>query len=159
MSGLIAWWNARTQREHLLLGLMLALFAVIFAIYGVTKPLLAARANAEARLERAIQSDRIISRGVAALKSVAANPPSQASDLPLAQLVEQSARDTGFQPTPADTLGDGRVAVSIPAARARALFAWLAALEAQGVFVEQAQLTTKSDGSLTVALNLRRRTS
>lgn len=159
MSALLAWWTSRSAREQVLLGIMAALLAFLFAIYGVAKPMLAAQAKAEARLASAVLADEGVSRQIAALQSRGAVTGGVAADQPLAQLVEQSASDAGFQPGTATSQGEDRVALTIPAARARPLFAWLVALEKQGVFVDQAQLTTKSDGGLTATLSLRRRTS
>jgi general secretion pathway protein M len=159
MSGLFAWWTARSQREQLLLGVMTALLAFVFAVYGVAKPMIAAQAKAEARLASAILADEGVSRQIAALQSRRPATGGASADQPLAQLVEQSASDAGFQPGTATPQGEDRVALTIPAARARPLFAWLVTLEKQGVFVDQAQLATKSDGGLTATLSLRRRGS
>lgn len=159
MNGLITWWNERSPREHMLLIFMAALFAMIFAVYGVARPILAARAAADSRLASAMLADQAVSRQIADLRSTSSQAPATASATPLAQLVEQSASDAGFQPGTAETQGEGRVVLTIPAARARPLFGWLSLLEKQGVFVEQAQISTKSDGALTATLTLRRRAS
>ena len=66
-----------------------------------------------------------------------------------------SAQAAGFSVRNAQMLGAMRVTIDIDAARAPALFGWLAGLEPQGVFVEQARLATRSDASLGVELVLR----
>ncbi len=151
MTPLLNWWAERTTREQGLLAVMVALLLATISWYGLWQPLQSARVSAAERLESAGRLREGVARQMALLKSgTAASMPSA----PLAQIVSQSATAAGFQPSTVDRQTEGQLNVTLPAARARALFGWLLVLEKQGVVVEQAQLTTKSDGSLSATLTV-----
>jgi general secretion pathway protein M len=152
MSALRHWWGERSPREQWLLGIMLALLRAVVGWYGVWQPLQAARQAADARLENATLTRQAAARQLALLKA----RPAPTLATPIAELVTQSANDAGFQPGTAEAQGEDRITITIPAVRARALFSWLIVLERQGVFVDQAQITTRSDSSLSASLTLRR---
>jgi general secretion pathway protein M len=152
MIALRHWWAERSPREQWLLSIMLGLLLAVIGWYGVWQPLQAARQAADARLESASLTRQTAARQLAMLK----RGPAATLATPTAQLVTQSANDAGFQPGTTEAQGEDRITITIPAVRARALFAWLIVLERQGVFVDQIQITTRSDASLSASLTLRR---
>jgi general secretion pathway protein M len=153
IAALTLWWQGRSPREQALLGGMLALLTLCTAWFGIWDPAQSARISAEERLERAVIARDGAAGRIAWLKINAAVPP---AGTPLADLVTGSANDTGFVLVRSQSAGENRLTIEIASARAPALFAWLAVLDRQGVFVESADLVPKSDGALAATLTLRK---
>jgi general secretion pathway protein M len=152
MDRMTGWWQERDRREQVLLGIMFALFILVFGWLAVLRPLdgglvRAREENAEAisRLER-VRSDALSLKAGKAF----ANDTAQA-------IVSRSANEAGFTPTRLDPQAGGRVIVGLASAKPVALVKWLQALDAQGVFVEQIGLRPNSDATLAVDATLKAR--
>jgi general secretion pathway protein M len=152
ISALNMWWQGRSPREQVLLGGMIALLILCIGWFGIWDPAQSARIAADERLDRAVMARDGAAGQIAWLK---ANNV-QTIGAPLADQVTESANEAGFVLVRSQSAGENRLTVEIASARAQALFAWLAALDQQGVFVETADLVTKSDGALGVTLTLRK---
>ncbi len=152
MAALSEWWGGRSPREQILLGGMIGLVLLCIAWFGIWDPAQAARATAQDRLEAATVARNGVAGQIAWLKE---NGKPSGHGAPLADLVAQSANEVGFVLLRSQSVGDNRLTIEIASARSQALFAWLAALGAQGVFVETADIVTKSDATLGVTLTLR----
>ena len=136
-------WNERSQRERVLLGVMFVIAAVMFLWFGVAKPLMAAREKAELRLASATDE-----AGLIAGRRSGVPGAGYRGVTPAAEVVRATGSAAGFTVTRADADGAGGVSVAIASARAPALFAWLAGLERQGLRVATINLRGNPDGSL-----------
>lgn len=148
----VTWWNERSRREQILLGIMAALFAVVLGWLAVLRPL--DDDLAKARADNAL--------AVARLERVRADAQSFKAGKPFAgdtaqALVNRMAGEAGFTPTRMDPGTDGRVVIGLASAKPVALTKWLQALDAQGVFIEQISLRPNSDATLAVDATLRAR--
>ncbi len=149
------WWQARSQREQWLLGIMAILLFGVFAIYGLWRPLQSAELVAVERLERAIAVRGSVEGSLAALSQ----ERSSASDssTPLPDIIMSTASNIGFDLPRPNADGQGSVVIDLPSARAQALWSLIGLLDRQGVIVEAAQISPKSDSTLSVSLTLRKR--
>ena len=146
------WWRRRSVREQRLLGVMAALLSAFVYVFGLWLPLERAHAAANERLTVAVAQRAAVAQQIARLRVL---PNIAQRAVMTAETLRTSAQAAGFSVRNAQMLGAMRVTIDIDAARAPALFGWLASLEPQGVFVEQARLATRSDASLGVELVLR----
>ena len=149
------WWSGRSTRERLLLGVMAALFAALFVGLGIVRPLDTARSAAALRLDAAtLEAARV--RAVADALRSSTRPAASFVSLPAG--VASSAATAGLTLARLDVQGANTVAFTIAPVRSQALFAWIDALDRQGVMVEKIALRTNSDGTLSVDGVLRTRT-
>lgn len=151
IAGLETFWHERSARERVLLGAMLALAGTMILWFGIARPLADARAKAEARLAAASEEAGLIAARTAARRGSA--PFRGGSPV---ELVRSSGTAAGFTLARVDGDGAGGVTLAIPSARAPALFAWLARLEAQGLRTATLDLRANSDGTLAVEAVLKR---
>lgn len=146
-AAILAWWHALSPREQVLIRIMLALAAVVVLVFGVVRPLRSYTVSSHDRLDAA-----------ARLRTQAAQLGHEdqraSSQTPLAERVTASAREAGFDAVLQTADADGQLRVTIAAARAPALYGWIAALEKAGVRVRQASLSTKSDATLAATLTM-----
>jgi len=153
-----AWWELRTVREQRLLLAMAALLALTLAWLLVVRPLDNGLADARERHARAVL-DLAAARGqaerIAFLEKDGPLPP----EAPLATAVGQRAAQAGFAEARVTPDGAARVTVAIDAARAQALFGFLAGMERDGLIVERLTARTNSDATLAAeaVVKLRRR--
>ncbi len=143
------WWQSRSERERLMLGVMIALMAAVFVWLAVLRPLAAARVAAEARHEAAVSDAGATRARIAAVQSLTAKAP-EALGAPLPEFLRGSAGQAGFGNAVVDSAGNGRARLTIPSAKAAVLLGWIDQLDARGVFIERATIRTNSDA--TVAL-------
>lgn len=149
------WWSLRTVREQRMLLAMAAVIGVVLAWLLIVRPLDDALADARARHARAVldmaqahaQADQI-----ALLQRSA--PPVQG---PLATAIGARANEAGF--AKARVTPDGtRAAIAIEAAKAPALFGWIADLERRdGLVVDRLSARTNSDATIAVDATIRAR--
>ncbi|MBA2920128.1 type II secretion system protein M [Sphingomonas sp. MAH-20] len=144
------WWRQRSVREQRLLLVMFALLAVTILWLGLYRPIEDARSRARDRHQQAVV--RLAEARVAAAAFKRA--PVLSLSAPLASVVTRSAADAGFANAIVTSRGDRRVAVSIASARPAPVFAWIAALEARGIAVEQLSARANADPTLAVDATL-----
>ena len=128
-------WSERSPREQWMLGVMLALLAVVILWLGIMRPLAAAQRSARDALTEATDQNAAIRAKVKLLKTLPRNVTGGPS-APVEQLVGQSAGEAGLTLERVQAQGPARVEIAMASVRPVALFSWLAALEAQGVRVE-----------------------
>lgn len=128
-------WVAFSLREKWLVGIMLALFAVVFLWLGVIRPIAGGLEGARDDHAAAVERYAAIRSRVDLLQRASGE---RAPDLgaPLDVVVSQSAGEAGFTLDRNDPQGNGRVGIAISQARPVAFFGWLAQLEAMGIEVE-----------------------
>ncbi len=143
------WFDTRSSREKWLILLMIGLMAVAL-IWGIARPVdealsSARRRNADAAIRLAQTEAQV--EAVKAIRKARPEAPAGALDA----IVRTSGAAAGF--TLDSVTPDGtRLRVHINSARGGALLAWLSSLEAQGVLIDQADITDA--GNSTVAANL-----
>lgn len=151
-------WAERSPRERQLLLVMFALLAIVVLVFGVLRPLNAAKSAAFERLERvSLEAGQIAAEAETLRRAGKDAPPPIATTLVLA--VSQSAGSAGFNLATLDPQGDDRVSFTITNAKSPALFAWIRALSQQGIFVEQMTLRTNIDATLAAEATVRLRKS
>ncbi|MBL0001695.1 MAG: type II secretion system protein M [Sphingomonadales bacterium] len=152
MGQLTDWWRGRSQREQILLGIMIALFLIVFGWLAILRPIEAGLAAAKKDHALAVERLERVRRDASALKSKMV----YASDTAHA-IVSRSADEAGFSPTRLDPQPGNRVIIALSSAKPIALIKWLKAVDAQGVLVEQISLRPNSDTTLAVDATLRAR--
>jgi general secretion pathway protein M len=128
-------WGDRSPREQAMLGVMIALLAVVILWLGILRPLDGAQRSARAALAEATDRNAAIRAKVKLLKSLPRSSASAAAGA-FDQMIGQSAGEAGLTLERAQTQGADRLDIALASVRPSALFSWLAALEAQGVQVE-----------------------
>lgn len=152
MGQLTDWWRGRSQREQILLGIMMGLFLAVFGWLAILRPIEAGLATARSDNALAVERLERVRRDASVLKTKMA----YASDTAQA-IASRSADEAGFSPTRLDPQSGSRVIIGLSTAKPVALFRWLRTLDAQGVFVEQISLRPNSDTTLAVDATLRAR--
>lgn len=135
---------------------MMALLVVIFAWLGVWRPLVAARAEAEARHASASAMLAETRTRIAVVKALAERAPDPLG-MPLPEFLRSSAQQAGFSNAQIDPVNGDRARMAIPSARTAALIGWIERLEGQGVFIEQASLRPNSDSTIAIEATFRAR--
>lgn len=118
-----AWWSGLSPRERVLIGVLSVLLALAVLVYGVVKPLQAARAQAIAD----IRTYETLSARVRAAGTLSATPAARRQGAP-AQVATSSAAAVGLSIAP-ETTPDG-VRVTLASVPYDTLLAWIADLNA-----------------------------
>lgn len=140
MGRLQRWWQIRSTRERSLIGVAGVLLAATLLWFAVIVPFSRAIKDARTRHDAAVTARaRIIGKIAVLAELEKRRSPDGAIALP--QIALQSATEAGFTLSRNEPQADRRLSIAIPSARTPALYAWLAALEDQGVVVEQITLT------------------
>ncbi len=147
------WWRERSQREHILLSVMIALLTITALWFGLWQPVLRWQQHSRDRLERATLLLSGVNQQAAWLRQQSPGKPQMGA---LSDSVAESAANAGFQISRTDMSQDGALSIQIASARAPALFAWIASLDQQQIFVDAIKLTTKSDATLAANITLKR---
>ena len=150
------WWTLRTLREQRMLLAMIAAIAIVLAWLLVVRPLDNALADARARHARAV-IDLAQAQAQAEQIAYLEKTVPLAGRAPIATLVHDRAAEAGF--ATARVTPQGRtVAIAIEAARAPALFGWIAGLERRdGLVVDRLTARTNGDATIAVDATLRAR--
>ncbi|KQM27790.1 MULTISPECIES: type II secretion system protein GspM [unclassified Sphingomonas] len=115
------WWQGLTTRERVLVGTLAALLAGVVLVYGVVKPVQAARAQARADIRQAetlMARVRAAGRLEAAPQTVAAGPPQS--------VIGSTAATAGLQPTIAEA--NGGITATLTDAPYPAVVTWLSSV-------------------------------
>jgi general secretion pathway protein M len=150
------WWAERSTREHWMLGTMFALIFVFFIWFAVVIPTINGLDRARARHAQAVVDLATVRSKAAALKSMLAKPAIPLG-APIPAFVSQSAGEAGFTLSRADPVGTDSVAITIVSAKSAALFDWINALDARGIFVSQLSIRTNSDMTIAVEATFKAR--
>jgi general secretion pathway protein M len=147
---------ARTPRERWLLGLMLALVAVVLVWLAILRPLGDMLSAARQRHGEAVAALAEARSQAAAIADLERNRPAPFAG-PIDAAVAAAASDAGFQLSGLQAEGAGRVSLAIGAAKPEALFGWIDGLEAQGYIVHSLTATANPDRTLSARIVLRSR--
>ena len=158
MSGLRAWYAARSLREQRMILVMLALAAVTLVWAAVVIPVRDGLSSARTRHRDAVER---LGRTLVAVDAVKRAQRARIAlvEAPLPDAVRARAEEAGFTLATLDADGPDRVRVSIATARPPALFAWLASLEQAGILVESSAITANADQTIAAQLTLRARSA
>ncbi|QUT07724.1 type II secretion system protein M [Sphingobium phenoxybenzoativorans] len=135
IANLAAWYKELSKREQVLVGIMAVLLAIVILWLGIARPVESGLKSAIERHGVALDRNAAVRVKVASLKALPRGAAARPAT-PIAQLVSQSAGEGGFTLERTQEQGPGRVDIAIASIRPKALFTWLANLEAQGVVVE-----------------------
>lgn len=158
MNGRIrAWWGLRSLREQRMLLVMAALLAVTLAWLLVVRPVDNGLAAMRERHGRAV-IDLAAARGQAERIAALERDGPPPSAVPLATAIGRRAAEAGFVDARLTADGPRRVSIAIAAARAPALFGFLAGLERRdGLVVERMNARANSDATLAAEATIRPR--
>ncbi|HEV2817887.1 MAG TPA: type II secretion system protein GspM [Allosphingosinicella sp.] len=145
-----AWWEARSARERLLLGIMFALLGLVLAWLIVVRPLADALDAAKERHAAAVVA---LAEARARLPSAAGPAPAGPADA----IVARTAAEAGFTGVRIARQGAAGASVAIDAARPQALFGWIAEMERRGLVVERLRAQANADRTLSAEIGLRER--
>lgn len=149
------WFMALSRREQYLVGIAGGLTAWVLLVFGIILPAISAIDAARLAHDEAVQRRGRIE---ASVESASRQKPfgMAVSSADIDLIVTQSAAENGFDLIKSASGGPGQVSFRIDQARASALLAWLAGIEAQGVDVRTVSLRGGASGSLTVDAQLQR---
>lgn len=148
IAGLASWWRLRTPREQRLLAVMLALLALVVVWLLAVRPLADALDAAKARhADAATALAQARARSGAAHASAAARQP---PPRPLDAFVSRTAAEAGFAGARVTARGPAGASIAIDAARPQAFFAWVRAMERQGLAVEGLRASANQDRTIAV---------
>ena len=153
---LTALWLARTPRERWLLGVMLALAALVVLWFLVLRPLGDMLSAARERHGEAVAALAEARSRAAEIAMLERGGPA-AIEGPIDQAVAAAASEAGFQLAALQAQGPGRVSFALGAARPQALFGWISGLEGQGYVVERLSASSNPDRTLSAQIVLRAR--
>ena len=156
MTGLRAWFVARSLRERRLILLMAALAALTVIWAGIIRPVGDGLSSARERQADAAVRLASTQASVDSLRQLQARHSRPLTGA-LADVVRTEANGAGFALASLDQQAPDRVHVGIQSARPGALIAWLARLERGGVLVDNARLTDHGDRTVGVDLTLKAR--
>lgn len=147
----LIWWRARTRREQRLLLVMFALVAVTILWLGIYRPLTDGLSSARERYAHALVGEAQARAEADAARAIERLPVLTGA---VANVVRQSADQAGFTGATVTPQGDRRATLTIPSVRPPAFFAWIAGLEARGIFVERLSAKANSDATLAIGATL-----
>lgn len=149
---IVQWWAGRSQRERVMLIVMLAIALPILAWLLILRPIDSALETA--RNDHWVATTRLIQvrsdAGLLKNTTAIANETAQA-------IAARSASAAGFVPSRLDPTPDGKAMLTLPSAKPAALARWLSALDREGVFVETITVRPNSDSTVAVEAVLRPR--
>lgn len=150
------WFTGRTQREQRLILLMLGVALPLLVWLVVVRPLYGAYQDAvQDHLAAVDRHGRVLALADAAKAAPARQVAANKADLQL--IVTQAASEAGIALQGTTPSGSNAVDLTVAGARATALAQWLAQFEAQGISVEQMNMTPLPDGTVSMSARLARR--
>ena len=153
MTPLKEWFAGRSLRERRLILVMLGLAAVTLVWAAIILPVRNGLSSSRERYTDAVVRLGEAQAGIARMKAIqrrAATPLNRA----LADVVRASAEAAGLTLASLDPVASDRVRVGIATARAGALTAWIAQLEATGLLVDSLTIAGNGDGTVNAQMTL-----
>ena len=136
------WWDGRTAREHVMLGVLGGVLALVLAWFLILAPLLAWKARAADRLDAAVQTHALASAaaGIDTSGGVARTPAE------IEALLTGSAVEAGVAVQVA--VEGGGVSFAVESVETARLFGWIAALERAGLTIASLSVLENADATL-----------
>ena len=136
------WWDGRTAREHVMLGVVGGVLALVLAWFLILAPLLAWKAGASDRLAAAVQTHALASAAAGIDTSGgAARTPSD-----IEAVLNDSAAEAGVGVQV--TAEGGGATFTVESAETARLFGWIAALERAGLTIDSLSVLENADATL-----------
>lgn len=151
------WWGERSQREQVMLSVMIAAILMFLAWFLIVRPVIDGLKLERARFDRAVVDLATVTAKADALKALKAKPTPRLN-VPIAAFVTQSASEVGFTLTRTDPVGTDSVAIAILSAKTPALLGWLGDLESRGLFVSELSIRPNNDMTVAIEAVLKART-
>lgn len=148
------WFQALSQREKILIGVMGFLVALVVGYYAIVAPFISAYGSAQKSYADAIDSQARIEAKVAALTAPADKTVKPVTG-PLDVFISQNAGEAGFAVGRLDPQTNGTVRLTIDSAKPTALFGWLARLEGRGISVEELAVNPGANDTVVATMLLR----
>lgn len=150
-----AWFEARTRREQVLLGVMIAMLLATVAWFGLVSPIRAWRADAAERRLEAAEALASIQGDVARINAAARTAPTGSGE-PMEPLLIRTAEQAGLSLSRQQAESDGAQTAWLEGAPPQAVFGWIATLEqAHGVTVSNLTALKAANGGLDVQVSFR----
>jgi len=150
LQGMQIWWRNHSEAERRLMTGLAAIAVGIFLWLGIWRPVTGGLAAGWERQGLALDRYASVRADVAELKRRPAQRE-QVNQVPLEQLVGQSAAEAGFTLERAAQQGQGRMSVNIASARVGPLLEWVAGLEQAGISVQTISIVPgASEGTVAV---------
>lgn len=125
----MGWWQARTRREQILLGVMGAALLAFLFWFGVQRPIAQAKAAAAVRYDRALADRAVTEAAAARISALEGRQAVQAKRVPAAEAVNASAAAAGLTLARVEPGADGGVQAAVGGVAPAQLFGWLASLQ------------------------------
>ncbi|MFN4295386.1 MAG: type II secretion system protein GspM [Brevundimonas sp.] len=136
------WWDGRTAREHVMLGVLGGVLALVLAWFLILAPLLAWKDGAADRLHAAVQTHALAS--AAAGIDTSGGVPRTPADLET--LLTDSAAEVGVAVQVSQDGAD--TTFTVESAETARLFGWIAALERSGLSIASLSVLENADATL-----------
>lgn len=149
MSAVIDWWRLRTPREQLLLGIMLALLAIVILWLLVIRPLADALDAAKRDHAEAVTALAEARARADSARQLSETTVTQA-ELPVDAFLGRTAGEAGFANARILAQGPAHATIAIDAAMAPAFFAWVRRMEQSGLTVDMVRARANGDRTLAV---------
>ena len=136
------WWDGRTAREHVMLGVLGGVLALVVAWFLILAPLLAWKVGAADRLDAAVETHALASAaaGIDTAGGVARTPAD------IEALLTESAAEAGVA---VQVSQDGaETTFTVESAETARLFGWIAALEQAGLTIASLSVLENADATL-----------
>lgn len=148
------WFQALSQREKILIGVMGFLVALVVGYYAIIAPFIGAFETAEQRYLQAVDGQARIEAKVDALTAPIGKTVKPMAG-PLDVFISQNAGEAGFAVGRLEPQTNGSVKLAIDSAKPTALFGWLATLESRGISVEELAVNPGANETVTATMILR----
>lgn len=149
-SPVIAWWEARSRREQVLLAVLAAGLGLFILWFGVHRPLAQARADAALRYDRALRDEAVVRAAALGIRALERGAPAPKAAASPAEAVSASAAAAGLTLGRVEPDPGGGVRVAVGGVSPGQLFPWLAALQ-QDYGVTPAHLAVVKDAQGTLS--------
>ena len=136
------WWDGRTAREHVMLGVLGGVLALVLAWFLILAPLLAWKTGAADRLDAAVQTHALAS----AAAGIDASGGVARTSADVEALLADSAAEAGVAVQV--TAASGGVSFAVESAETALLFGWIAALERAGLTIASLSVLENADATL-----------
>lgn len=124
-----AWWQARTRREQILLGVMGAALLVFVLWFGVQRPIAQGKAAAAERYERALTDRTVVEAAARRISALRREAGGEVKRIPVAEAVNASAAAASLTLASVAPEADGGVQAKVGGVAPGQLFGWLASLQ------------------------------
>ncbi|MBB3764894.1 type II secretion system protein GspM [Sphingomicrobium lutaoense] len=145
------WWQARSQREQVMLGIMALIAVPVIGYFLVLKPLLDWENRAREEYLMALDRQGRVSAMVGGPESGA-----DSFEGSLEAFVGNSAAEIGLTLEESVAEGPDRLRIAIPEASGPAALAWIDRLEAEGLRVSALRIEPAGSGNVSIGATVAR---